>query len=167
MKLPASSRLIYRLLSRSDEDKKLLTILYTNPINREFFPNGALSDNQIPAMIERFIGGYEIHKTPIFLVFDKANNFIGRSGFIYTNELNIVEMGYVLDHKSWGKGYATEIAKAQLEWAKNNSNYNEVFAITGIDHLASIAIMKKVGMEYIENKNLKGIECVLYKINLS
>ena len=167
MKLPVSSRLTYRLLTRSDEDKKLLTILDTNPINREFFPNGALSDNQIPEMIERFVGGYEKHKTPIFMVFDKDNNFIGRAGFAYTDELNAIEMGYVLDHKHWGKGYATEIANAQLDWAKDNLNYNEIFAITGIDHLVSIAIMKKLGMKYIDNRTLKGIECVLYKINLN
>ena len=167
MKLPISSRLTYRLLTRSDEDKKLLTILDTNPINREFFPNGALSDNQIPEMIERFVGGYEKHKTPIFIVFDKDNNFIGRAGFAYTNELDAIEIGYVLDHKSWGKGYATEITKTLLDWAKDNLKYDEIFAFTGSNHLASIAIMKKVGMDYIENKNLKGIECVLYKVILN
>ena len=167
MKLPASSRLTYRLLSRSNEDKKLLTILDTNPINREFFPNGALDGDHVPAMIERFIGGYEKYKAPIFMVFDKDGNFIGRAGFAYTDELDVVEIGYVLGHKSWGKGYATEIANALLEWAKNGLECNEIFAITGVDHLASISIMRKVGMKYIETRNLKGIPCVLYKIDLS
>lgn len=37
MKLPASSRLNYQLLSRSEENRKLLEILDTNPINKEFF----------------------------------------------------------------------------------------------------------------------------------
>ena len=166
MKLPASSRLNYRLLSRSEEDRKLLEILDTNPINREFFPNGALDKDQVPVMVERFIAGYKKNKMPCFMVFDKKNNFIGRSGFIYTNELNVVEMGYVLDHKSWGKGYATEIANALLKWARKGLEYNEIFAITGVEHLASISIMKKVGMKYIETRNLKGIECVLYRIDL-
>jgi ribosomal-protein-alanine N-acetyltransferase len=167
MKLPISFRLIYKLISRSDEDRGLLKTLDTNPVNREFFPNGALKECHIAAMIERFVGGYETHKVPFFMIFDSDDNFIGRAGFAYTDELNVVEMGYVLDHKCWGKGYATEIATALLEWARDSLEYKEIFAIARIDHLASISIMKKVGMEYVENRTLKGIECVLYKIDLS
>lgn len=163
MKLPTSSRLNYKLLSRSDEDRKLLEILDTNPINREFFPNGALDVYQIPAMVEIFIGGYEEYRAPIFMVFNDKDNFIGRAGFAYTNELDAIEMGYVLDYNHWGRGYATEIARTLLEWARDNIEYKEIFAITGIDHLASIAIMKKVGMKYMDNTFFKGIECVLYK----
>ena len=137
MKLPTSLRLTYRLLSRSDEDRRLLEILDTNPVNREFFPNGALDKNQIPAMVERFVGGYEEYKAPIFMIFDKDDDFVGRAGFAYTDELNVVEMGYVLDYKSWGKGYATEVARALLEWARSNLEYKEIFAITGIEHSAS------------------------------
>ena len=166
MKLPTSLRLNYRLLSRGDEDRRLLEVLDTNPVNREFFPNGALDKYEIPVMVEKFVGGYEEYKTPIFMVFDKDGSFIGRAGFAYTDELNIVEMGYVLDHKSWGKGYATEIANALLEWARNGLEYNEIFAITGIEHSTSIVIMKKVGMKYIETRKIKGIKCVLYKIDL-
>ena len=51
-------------------------------------------------MVERFVDGYKKNKMLCFMVFDQENNFIGRSGFIYADELNIVEMGYVLDHKS-------------------------------------------------------------------
>ncbi|MBK2084746.1 GNAT family N-acetyltransferase [Francisella adeliensis] len=166
MKLPQSSRLTYRLISRSEEDRKLLETLDTNPINREFFPNGALDKHQIPTMVERFVGGYGKYQTPVFLVFDKQENFIGRAGFAYTEELDVVEMGYVLDYKFWGKGYATEIANTLLEWARSSLEYKEVFAFTGVDHIASITIMKKTGMEYVETRTLKGIECVLYKKNL-
>ena len=164
MKLPISFRLKYRLLTRSDEDKELSVVLDTNPINREFFPNGVLAEHEISAMIERFVRGYEEYKTPIFMIFDSENNFIGRAGFAYTIELNVIEMGYVIDHKYWGKGYATEIAKTLLDWAKGNLEDEEIFAFTGIKHLASIAIMKKIGMKYVDNRVLKGIECVLYKI---
>ena len=108
-------------------------------------------------MVERFVDGYKKNKMLCFMVFDQENNFIGRSGFIYADELNIVEMGYVLDHKSWGKGYATEIANALLEWARDAFEYKEIFAIARIDHLASISIMKKVGMEYVDNRTLEGM----------
>ncbi|WP_052399123.1 GNAT family N-acetyltransferase [Candidatus Francisella endociliophora] len=163
MNLPKSERLRYRLLSRSQEDKDLIRLLDTNPKNKEFFPDGASSKEDIPKIIERFVGGYEKYNTPIFMVFDNENNFIGRAGFGYAEEIDAIEIGYVIDHKYWGKGYATEVVKALLTWAKENLEYNEVFAFTGVDHLASIAVMKKNSMEYVGKQILKGIECVLYK----
>ncbi|WP_191092600.1 hypothetical protein [Francisella sp. SYW-9] len=71
MKLPQSERLVYKPISRSEENIQLLTALDTNPKNREYFPNGALSQQDIPVMIERFVGGYEKYGTPIFMLFDK------------------------------------------------------------------------------------------------
>ena len=56
MNIPNSQRLIYRLISRSEEDIELSVSLDTNPKNREFFPNGALAEKDIPAMLERFVG---------------------------------------------------------------------------------------------------------------
>lgn len=114
-------------------------------------------------MLERFASGYEKDNNPFFVVFDEYDNFIGRAGFAYAKEIDAIEIGYVIDHKYWGKGYATEIVKTLLAWAKENLEYNEVFAFTGVDHLASIAIMKKNDMKYIGEQTLKGIECVLYK----
>ncbi|WP_224732680.1 GNAT family N-acetyltransferase [Francisella sp. SYW-9] len=41
-------------------------------------------------------------------------NFIGRAGFAYVSELDAVEIGYVIDYKHWGKGYATEAVKISI-----------------------------------------------------
>ncbi|MFV9972494.1 MAG: hypothetical protein AB8V06_06455 [Francisella endosymbiont of Hyalomma asiaticum] len=66
MQLPISQSLKYRLISRSDQDNKLCTYLDTNPKNREFFPNGALTEKDISAMLERFVVGYEKYQVPVF-----------------------------------------------------------------------------------------------------
>ena len=49
-------------------------------------------------MLERFVGGYEKYQAPVFMIFDKNDNFIARAGFAYTQELDAIEIGYVIDH---------------------------------------------------------------------
>lgn len=167
IQMPLSQSLKYRLISQSLQDNQLLTYLDTNPRNREFFPNGALTEQDIPAMLERFVRGYEKYQAPVFMIFDKNDNFIGRAGFAYTQELDAIEIGYIIDHKYWGKGYATEIVITLLSWAKNNLSHNEIFAFTPVNHLASIKVMQKAQMEFVDIRVLKGIECVLYTKSLT
>lgn len=166
MKLPQSPRLIYRLLSRSEEDRGLLEILDSKDVNRQFFPGGALSTDGIADLQERFVSNYEKDETSVFLVFDKQENFIGRTGLFYTEDLKAIGLGYFVDNSNWGKGYATEMALALLQWAKENTDIKEIFAYAHVENKGSIIVMEKVGMEYVETRILKGIKCVLYKKNL-
>ncbi|MED7789045.1 GNAT family N-acetyltransferase [Francisella sp. 19X1-34] len=163
MKLPQSERLIYKLISSSEEDIRLLTSLDANSKNKEHFPNGALLEKDIPIMVQRFLEGYKKYNTPIFMIFDKNANFIGRVGFGYAKELDSIEIGYVIDHMYWGKGYATEAVKTLLEWAKLNLKYKEIFALANIENMASIKVMQKVGMEYVDSRVLEKVKCDIYK----
>ena len=64
--MPLSQSLKYHLISRSLQDNKLSTYLDINPRNREFFPNAALTEQNIPVMLERFVGGYKKYQAPFF-----------------------------------------------------------------------------------------------------
>jgi len=57
-----------------------------------------------------------------------------------------VEVGWRLSKQYWGKGYATEAAKAALEYAFNILNLNEVVSFTTLANVRSVNVMKKIGM---------------------
>ena len=57
-----------------------------------------------------------------------------------------VEIGWRLSNQHWGKGYATEAAKAALEYAFNQLNLNEVVSFTTLANVRSMAVMQKIGM---------------------
>ena len=58
-----------------------------------------------------------------------------------------VEVGWRLSKESWGKGYATEAAKAALNFAFNELKLAHVYSFTSVINLRSISVMEKIGME--------------------
>ena len=56
------------------------------------------------------------------------------------------EIGWRLGSQFWGKGYATEGAKASLEYAWNVLQVPAVFAYTVAQNINSIRVMEKIGM---------------------
>jgi len=64
-----------------------------------------------------------------------------------------VEMGWRLAKEHWGKGYATEGAKAALEYAFNKLNLNKVVSFTSIANNQSESVMKKIGMTKVRYFN--------------
>ena len=57
-----------------------------------------------------------------------------------------VEIGWRLAAAFWGKGYATEGAKAALEYAFKHLKLPQVVAFSVSDNLKSRRVMEKIGM---------------------
>lgn len=60
-------------------------------------------------------------------------------------------VGAILKH--WGKGYATEAAKAVLDYAFNELNLNEIISFTVTNNIRSRRVMEKIGLTYSGNDN--------------
>lgn len=59
-----------------------------------------------------------------------------------------LEIGWRLASDCWGKGYATEAAKACVDWARENRPGERIVAITANINANSRALMRRIGMEH-------------------
>lgn len=101
--------------------------------------------------------------------------FIGVSHQSYEADFTpCIDIGWRLDKKYWGNGFATEGAKRVLSYAFDELKLDKILSIAPVVNLASESVMKKIGMQKVKtfehallknNKRLK--ECVLYEINNS
>jgi ribosomal-protein-alanine N-acetyltransferase len=57
-----------------------------------------------------------------------------------------VELGCVLARPHWGRGFATEAARAIVDWALARPEIHRVWAVCNVDNLASATVLEKVGM---------------------
>lgn len=104
-------------------------------------------------------------------IIDKETyDFIGWTGLKFVSDLtnnhkNYYDLGYRLIKKYWGQGIATETAIASLDFAFEQLNAEEVYAIADCENVGSNKILKKVGLNFIERFELEGIEHNWYKID--
>ena len=77
------------------------------------------------------------------------NEFIGWCGLKWLKENDEIDLGYRFMPSAWGKGYATEAAKATLEYGHQNLQLKTIIAHAHIDNIASQKVLEKIGMQYV------------------
>jgi ribosomal-protein-alanine N-acetyltransferase len=73
-----------------------------------------------------------------------------------------VEIGYGIDPAFRERGYATEAAKALVEWALNDPRCSVIMADANKDNYASIRVLEKIGMRLHSETD----EMVMMKLSL-
>jgi [ribosomal protein S5]-alanine N-acetyltransferase len=72
------------------------------------------------------------------------------------------ELGYALGTQWWGRGYATEAARAVRDYALGELALPEMLALVRPDNMASIKIVEKLGMERVGTRSSDGAVHVVY-----
>ena len=74
--------------------------------------------------------------------------FIGYAGLNMPAFMPIPEVGWRLDRPYWGKGYATEAARAAIADGFDRVGLSEVVSFTTPLNLKSVAVMERLGMTH-------------------
>jgi [ribosomal protein S5]-alanine N-acetyltransferase len=116
------------------------------------------------ASIERFANAWrERGYAPWGLFLD--DRLIGHGGLNYVPEFEATEVLWALHPESWGKGYATETARAALCFGFSKLGLPAIFAMTMPDNHPSQAVMRRLGLRYRRNVIYKGVEALWLDID--
>jgi ribosomal-protein-alanine N-acetyltransferase len=160
-------RLILRRLTLDDLDA--LAELYRDPDVRRYFPEGMLTREETNEELEWIIDvyyaryGYGLWAT----VLRETGAFIGRCGLLPWKVLVRaegmvrldgadeypegdsdveVEVAYLLAKDQWGRGLATEAARAIVEYAFATLHLSRVICLFEPENIASANVGRKIGM---------------------
>lgn len=101
-------------------------------------------------------------------VVDKVTGeLVGWSGLKYEEGIRAYgyyDLGYRLKEQHWGKGIATETAKASLKYGFENLGYNQISAAAHVENIGSNAVLKKVGFKLLEQFNFDNEDHNWYSI---
>lgn len=81
------------------------------------------------------------------IILKESGEMIGAGEFNirdYTNRVG--EIGYIVNPKYWGMGFATEVAKLLITYGINDLNMHRIFATCDPINIASSRVLDKVGM---------------------
>jgi [ribosomal protein S5]-alanine N-acetyltransferase len=155
-------RLVLRPLQPTDA--AVLHRIYQSEGVLRYFPNPAPPPLE---RIDRFIAGQQAHwekygRGNWGILPNGALEIAGWAGLQYLPELDETEVGFLLDRPFWGKGYATEAALASLRFAFDRCRLDHIIALVHPENAASVHVIEKCGMVYVETIALWGIELRRY-----
>jgi [ribosomal protein S5]-alanine N-acetyltransferase len=150
MSLPTPTLHTARLRLRpfTGADAAALFALHSNAHVLRYWDSPPWSD---PACAERFLAvsrQMAEDGSGARLAMDRVSDgvFIGWCALTRWNpEHRSASMGYCLDDAAWGHGYATEGARAVLQWAFDTLDLNRVQAEADTRNVASARVLEKLG----------------------
>ena len=158
-----------RLLFRpyTDDDLDFLKALLTNPNVMRYIGNGQTRDEEgLQKFRERIYSMYS--RNPDFglkIIVEKASNkLIGHAGLVpqMIDGKEEIEIGYWIAEEYWGRGFATEAARALKDLGKNQLKLAKMIALIQKGNIASQRVAEKTGMMIEKEIQLDGKDVFVY-----
>lgn len=91
----------------------------------------------------------------MFAVLEKANDrFVARVGAMTTPETGRIEIAWSTIRDAWGKGYASEAARASIDFTFAHSQLDALDCYLRPDNTASRRVAEKTGFHYQDTRFL-------------
>lgn len=98
------------------------------------------------------------------VILKATGEILGWCGLKYHPEEDEYDIGYRFYKRHWGKGYATESAKAIMADGFARIGMKQIVGRARMENTASINVFDKLGMEFVKNYVEDGDDWVLYQI---
>lgn len=127
-------------------------------------PVGGLAETE--ATLAAYIEHQERHGFSFWAVVERQSGaLIGDAG-LYSAEAaaDEIELGYTLGAARWGRGYATEAARACLDVGFRELALDEILAVADPANAASVHVLDKLGMVAAGRRHAYGRPHLLYRL---
>lgn len=152
----ADAGLIYELNS----DEAVLKYVHEAPTTSLDVALRTLRERILPQYRQYGYGRWALHL--------KSNNdFIGWCGLKYRPELQETDLGFRLKQDTWNQGYASEAAKASLDFGFNRLGLAVITARAQVGNLASLRVLEKAGMQFVDYDTVDGFPVKTYRLQSS
>lgn len=159
-----TQRLILRELNPNDAEN--FYKLNLNPNVIKYTGNSAFKDiNEAKDFLENY-PDYKINGFGRWAVINKSNNeFLGWCGLKYDKNHDETDIGFRFFEEHWNKGFATESAKACINFGFGNLNLKTIIGRAMSENIASIKVLEKIGLRFERAFDFDQInKGVIYKI---
>jgi RimJ/RimL family protein N-acetyltransferase len=90
---------------------------------------------------------------------------IGRVGLWRPEGWPGLEVGWRLVRSAWGSGYATEAARAAMEWAWANLEAEQLISLIHPENAGSMRVAGRLGMRRLREQDVLGQRAVIFGID--
>lgn len=141
-----TERLIIRPLTINDAEDAFEWL--SDPVVNRFMPYAPYEN---VGQVKEWISGIKDEENHFGFELAATGKVIGSGDVEFDGENNAYHLGYNLNRAFWGKGYATEAAKALIQWAYNNAGARDFVTCHAVENTASKKVLQKCGFRFEEN----------------
>jgi [ribosomal protein S5]-alanine N-acetyltransferase len=159
-----TERLILREMLPTDDEA--LFEMDSNPEVHKYLGQNPVTDiEQVRSYIAAIRKQYVDHGIGRWTAVEKSSgNIVGWAGLkfiteVENNRTRFHDIGYRLNQKYWGKGYATESAKAALRYGFEMLQLAEIIGSANVNNTQSRRALEKCGLTFVEQFYWKDIHC--------
>jgi [ribosomal protein S5]-alanine N-acetyltransferase len=141
-----------RLLLREfeEEDWQAVLVYQSDPRYLRYYPWTQRTEQDVRAFVRMFLARREEEprtKFQLAITLAPQGQLIGNAGIrMNTPDAEEADMGYELDPRYWGRGYATEAASALLAFGFRELKLHRIWAQCMAENTASAHVLEKIGM---------------------
>lgn len=142
-----------RLLIRefTSEDWKAILAYQSDPLYLRYYKWTERKAEDVRTFIQIFIDWQEQKprfKYQLAATLPETGQLIGMGGIrLKEPEATTADIGYEFAPSCWGRGYATELAKALLKFGFNELGLHRIEATCNAANTGSARVMEKIGMQ--------------------
>lgn len=163
-----SERLFIR--PANEGDFAFLHHIHSDPDVMKFILGRTRTEDESRDYLAELMSLYETHKMGQFIVFEKETRQpLGRCGYSFfmgqeedgltsyywgadalsdnPDREEVIELGYTFSRESWGKGYASEAAKAMFPYGRDVLKIPTITSLINQQNTASIKVAERNGLK--------------------
>ena len=160
-----TARLRLRPLAEADADA--LHRLWTHPaVRRYLWDDRVVSREETAAALETSRHLFESYGFGLWSVVSHGT-LIGFGGYWFFREPPELELLYGIGAEHWGRGLATEVARALVRYGFEERGFLEVRASTDAPNVASARVLEKAGLRFDRRAVSGGLDTLHYRLSRS
>jgi RimJ/RimL family protein N-acetyltransferase len=164
MQILETPRLILREFS--PEDSEHLALVLSDPETMRFYP-APLDRTGVKTWISRNVHRYAEDGHGLWaMILKSSGELIGDCGLTVqeVDGVNEIEIGYHVRRDLWGKGFATEAARACRDYGFDSLPVERLISLIRPQNLPSCRVAEKNGMTIWKEVIRKGLSYLVYAI---
>ena len=149
------------------DDLDALHLLWTDADVRKYlWDDQVISKEQVEEVITNSIDSFETNGFGFWAVLPKdKESLIGFCGFRIFGDAQEIEILYGLAPADWGKGLATEAARAMMRCGFEEHGFDSIYAGADPPNASSFRVMERLGMKYAKRTSIDDVEAIYYVLS--
>ncbi|MEM1232271.1 MAG: GNAT family N-acetyltransferase [Pseudomonadota bacterium] len=156
-----------RLRAFGAADQEGLTTLWHDPdVRRYLWDDELVSSAQVAQIIrasEQCLHSHGVGMYSIFLS-EAPTTLAGFCGLREFEAPGELELLYGMYPRYWGQGLVTEAARCVLQHGFKHSACRSITAATDTPNQASVRVLRRLGMNFVERKRWHGLDTLFYAL---